>query len=291
MAQDLASGKGFWARYGFSRLPGSERAECRAVIFDKSAGRPAIARWERPVSEVESGASTAYRLGDSVLRAGSALGRGETASWDLTWNGGSSGAFRLVPPGLAGAGLLPAGYESVEGLIHATGEARVGDRSVRFDRAAAGVGHLWGSRGARGWRWARAVFERPDAPPTVFEILTAVAPLAAGIEVPMTAAYLLHGGKHYPAVGLLAALRADSALDGKTWSFRVTCAGLPVEGECRLDEICVAEFPFDGPRGVKGVCRTSMTGAMKLSIQGPEGLVMLVTEDRAIVEFAESPTN
>jgi len=287
MAQDRDSGRGFWARYGLSRLPGRERAECRAVIFDKSVGAPLVARWERPAGEAVSGDAVAYRLGESFLVDGRSVGRDADASWDLTWNASSAGALRLVSPVLSGTGLLCAGYEAVEGLIRLSGAVRVGDRSVRFQDAAAGVGHLWGVRGARGWRWARAVFERPGSSSTVFEILTATAPLAAGLEIPMTAAYLVHDGLRYPAVGLIAALTARSVLDGKTWGFRVSCGELSVEGECRLDEAMAVGFPYDGPSGAKGTCRTSMTGAMKLRIRGEGTSADLSTEDRAIVEFAE----
>lgn len=287
MVQDQASGRGFWARYGLSRRPGAERAECRAVLFDKTAGRPTIARWERPIGEVESGPTTAYRLGDCVLTDGRASGRSDAASWDLSWKAAPGGGFRFVPAFLAGGGF-PAGYEAVEGLISAAGEARVGGSAVRFEHASAGIGHLWGARGARGWRWARAVFERPGSPPTVFEILTAVAPFAAGIEVPMTSAYLIHGGRRYPGVGLIAALSARSVRDGETWRFRASCGDMTVSGECRLDDMCVAEFPYDGPRGAQGLCRTSMTGAMKLRVLGGSVPVDLATPDRAIVEFAET---
>jgi len=123
--------------------------------------------------------------------------------------------------------------------------------------------------------------------PELEVILTATAPLAAGLEIPMTAAYLVHDGLRYPAVGLIAALTARSVLDGKTWGFRVSCGELSVEGECRLDEAMAVGFPYDGPSGAKGTCRTSMTGAMKLRIRGEGTSADLSTEDRAIVEFAE----
>ena len=63
MVFDPASRRGFWARYALSR----GRAQCRAVLFDKAAGRVASESWERPLEELESGASTAYRLGDFRL--------------------------------------------------------------------------------------------------------------------------------------------------------------------------------------------------------------------------------
>lgn len=283
MVQDRDSGRGFWARYGLSRLPGQEGAECRAVLFDKSVGAPLIARWERPVGEVSAGDAVAYRLGESSLAAGRSVGRDADASWDLAWNDDSVGALRLVPPVLRGTGLLGSGYEAVEGLVRMSGTVRVGDRSVRFQDGAAGVGHLWGERGARGWRWARAVFERPGHSSTVFEVLTAAVPLAAGVEVPMTSAVLVHDGLRYDAVGLLPSLRARSSFRDGLWTFRVFCGELAVEGECGLDESCVAEFPLGSS---SGLCRTSMTAVMKLRVRGEGVEVDLATGDRAIVEFA-----
>jgi hypothetical protein len=277
MASDPASKRGFWARYAVTR----ERAECRAVLFDKAAGRLAAERWERPRTEVESGPETAYRLGPFALARGRATG----PSWDLSWPAAEAGTTGFAPPFLSGAGLVRAGYESAEGLVRVTGEARVGGLSARFEDAAAGVGHLWSPRGARSWRWARAVFTRPEGT-TVFELLTAEAPLPGALRVPLTAARLVHEGRDLSSAGVLASLGARSELRDGTWSFRVRFGGVVAEGECRLDESLAAEFPYDSPSG-PGVCRTSMTGAMRLTLrEGGFLLTELETGDGAIVEFA-----
>ncbi|MDD5304362.1 MAG: hypothetical protein PHS14_14790 [Elusimicrobia bacterium] len=278
MVCDPASRRGFWARYALSR----GRAQCRAVLFDKAAGRVAAESWERPLSELESGSATAYRLGDLRLARGCAAG----PSWNLSWPEAEVGALGFAPPLLTGAGLLSAGYEAAEGLVRVTGEVRVDGLTARFTNAAGGVGHLWSPRGARGWRWARAVFERPGGT-TVFEILTADAPLPGRLSAPLTAARLVHEGRSLSSVGALASLRARSELRGGTWSFRVRFGGVVAEGECRLDSGLIAEFPYDAPAG-RGVCRTSMTGSLRLSVrEGGFPLAELETPEGAIVEFAE----
>jgi len=277
MASDPAARRGFWARYAVSR----GRAQCRAVLFDKAAGRAAIETWERPAEEIESGPATAYRLGDLSLARGRAAG----PSWDLAWPAAEAGPASFAPPFLSGAGLVRAGYESAEGLVRVTGEARVGGLAVRFEGAPAGVGHLWSPRGARSWRWARAVFARPEGE-TVFELLTAEAPLAGSLSVPMTAARLVHQGRDLSSAGVLASLGARSELRGGTWSFRVRFGGVVAEGECRLDGPLAAEFPYDSPSGA-GVCRTSMTGAMRLTLrEGGFLLAELDSPEGAIVELA-----
>lgn len=277
MVSDPASRRGLWARYAVSR----GRAQCRAVLFDKAAGRAAIETWERPAGEVESGPATAYRLGSHSLARGRAAG----PSWDLAWPAAEAGAMSFAPPFLSGAGLVRAGYESAEGLVRVTGEARVGGLGARFEGAPAGVGHLWSPRGARSWRWARAVFARPEGE-TVFELLTAEAPLAGSLSVPMTAARLVHQGRDLSSAGVLASLAARSALRGGTWSFRVRFGGVVASGECRLDESLCAEFPYDAPSG-PGVCRTSMTGAMRLTLrEGGFLLAELDSPEGAIVELA-----
>lgn len=277
MATDPSARRGFWARYAVSR----GGAQCRAVLFDKTAGRVALETWERPAAEVESGPATAYRLGSFSLARGRAAG----PSWDLSWPEAEAGTMAFAPPFLAGAGLVRAGYESAEGLVRASGEARVGGLSARFERAPAGVGHLWSPGGARSWRWARAVFARPDGD-AVFELLTADAPLLGPLSVPLTAARLVHQGRDLASAGLLASLSARSELRGGAWSFRVRFGGVVVEGECRLDESLRAEFPYDSPSG-PGVCRTSMTGAMRLTVrEGGFLLAELDSPEGAIVELA-----
>lgn len=277
MASDPAARKGFWARYARS----GGLARCRAVLFDKAAGRLAAESWERPLAGIESGPETAYRLGDFALARGRATG----PSWDLAWPEAEVGTLAFVPPLLAGAGLVRAGYEAAEGLARVTGEARVGDLAARFEGAPAGVGHLWSPRGARGWRWARAVFARPEGT-TVFELLTAQAPVLGGLSLPLTAARLVHQGRDLSSTGALASLSARSELRDGTWSFRVRFGGVVAEGECRLDEALVAEFPYDSPSG-SGVCRTSMTGALRLAVrEGGFLLAELETADGAIVELA-----
>lgn len=280
MVFDPSSRRGFWARYALSR----GRAQCRAVLFDKAAGRVASESWELPLEELESGASTAYRLGDFRL----ARGRARGPSWDLSWPEAEVGTLGFAPPLLAGAGLIRAGYEAVEGLVRISGEAKADGLTARFERAAGGVGHLWSPRGARGWRWARAVFERHGGT-TVFELLTADAPLMGRLSVPLTAARLVHEGRSLDSVGALASLSARSELNDGTWSFRVSFGGVVAEGECRLDEGLAAEFPYDAPGG-RGVCRTSMTGAMRLTLrEGGFILAELDSPEGAIVEIA-TPT-
>lgn len=277
MASDPAARRGFWARYAVSR----GRAQCRAVLFDKAAGRAAVETWEAPAGEVESGPETAYRLGGLSLARGRAAG----PSWDLSWPAAEAGPMSFAPPFLSGAGLVRAGYESAEGLARVTGEARVGGLSARFEGAPAGVGHLWSPRGARSWRWARAVFAGPEGE-TVFELLTAEAPLAGSLSVPMTAARLVHQGRDLASAGVLASLAARSGLRDGTWSFRVRFGGVVAEGECRLDEGLCAEFPYDSPSG-PGICRTSMTGAMRLTLrEGGFLLAELDSPEGAIVELA-----
>lgn len=277
MVQDQAARRGFWARYAVSR----GRAECRAVLFDKAAGRAEAERWERPAGEVESGLATAYRLDGFSLAKGRAAG----PSWLLTWPEAEVGLLGFAPPFLSGAGLVAGGYEAVEGLVRVSGEARVGGLTARFADAPAGVGHLWSPRGARGWRWARAVFPHPGGA-TVFELLTADAPVLGRLSVPLTAARLVHGGRAHACVGVLASLRSRSGLDHGTWSFRARLGAVVVEGECRLDEGLCAEFPYESPSG-PGACRTSMTGSMRLTLT-EDGFppVELSSPEGAIVELA-----
>lgn len=281
MVFDRASRKGFWARYALARGAGESRARCRAVLFDQAAGRVGSELCDLPHSELESGETTVYRLGDWTLSRGRAAG----PSCRLSWPDAEVGALGFAPPSLAGAGLLNAGYEAVEGLVRVTGEARVDGLSARFEGAPGGVGHLWSPRGARGWRWARAVFERPEGT-TVFEILTSDAPLFGRWSVPLTGARLVHEGRSLGAVGALASLRARSELRDGVWSFRVDFGGVLAEGECRLDEGLVAEFPYDAPGG-SGHCRTSMTGSLSLTLrEGGFILAELKNDDGAIVEIA-----
>lgn len=277
MVQDIAARRGFWARYAVSR----GRAECRAVLFDKAAGRAEAERWERPAGEVASGLATAYRLDGFSLAKGRAAG----PSWDLTWPEAEVGLLSFAPPLLGGAGLVRGGYEAVEGLVRVTGEARVGALAARFAEAPAGVGHLWSPRGARGWRWARAVFPRPGGT-TVFEILTADAPVLSRLSVPLTAARLMHEGRSYACVGVLASMRSRSALNDGAWTFRARLGAVVVEGDCRPDESLAVEFPYESPWG-PGACRTSMTGSMRLTVkEDGRPPVELSSPEGAIVELA-----
>ncbi len=277
MVSDPAARIGFWARYAVSR----GRAECRAVLFDKAAGRAAVERWERPAAEVESGPATAYRLGEFFL----AKGRAEGPSWLLTWPEAEAGLLRFAPPLLSGAGLVRGGYESVEALTRVSGEARVDGLTARFAGAPAGVGHLWSPRGARGWRWARAVFPLSGGT-TVFEILTADAPLIGGFSVPLTAARLVREGRALSCAGALASLGARSELRDGVWSFRVRLGGAVAEGECRLDESLAVEFPYESPAG-PGACRTSMTGSMRVTLEeGGRPSAVFSAPENAIVELA-----
>lgn len=277
MILDPARRRGFWARYALA----GGRAQCRAVLFDKDAGRAAVRRWDLPLAELESGPGTAYRLRDFRLARGRASGPG----WDLSWPDAEVGTLAFAPPFLTGAGLVRAGYEAAEGLVRVSGEAEVDGLAASFAGAAGGVGHLWSPRGARGWRWARAVFPGA-AGATVFELLTAEAPLPGGLSFPLTAARLVHAGRSLSCVGVLASLRSRSELRDGTWSFRVRFGGVVAEGECRLDDTLAAEFPYDFPGG-SGACRTSMTSYLKLSLrEGGFALAAFETSDGAIVELA-----
>lgn len=279
MVSDPAARRGFWARYAAS----GGVARCRAVLFDKAAGRAAVKTWELPLPDLEDGPATACRLPGFSLARGRAAGPG----WDLTWPAAEVGTLGFSPPLLSGAGLVRAGYEAAEALVRVGGTANVDGLEARFTDAAGGVGHLWSPRGARGWRWARGVFERPEGT-TVFEVLTADAPLLGSLSFPLTAARLVHGGRSLSSVGVLASLRASSELRDGVWSFRVRFGGIVAEGECRLDDGLAVDFPYDAPGG-SGTCRTSMTGSMRLSLrEGARAPALLETADGAIVELARA---
>lgn len=284
-ANDPGTRSAAWVRYVFERGRAGARASCWYVLFDAQAGEVVSGKWERDAQELVSGPLSPFRLGDSRVEPGRLVGAGpDGAHWDLSWKDGAAPGFSFVPPVLSG--FLPSGYAAPVSLGRFTGNVAAGGLKMEFKDAPGSIGHLWGPRMAESWRWAHAFIEGKDGG-TVFELLTARVLLGPLRSPQLTTAHFWHGGRHYPSVGLLSALRSASRREGDRWLFRIDFGEFVVDGECSPAPGMSVALPYRSPDGRALTCHNSKTGSMRLSILRPgREAEVLSTPDQAAVEFA-----
>lgn len=283
-ANDPRTRSAAWVRYVFERGTEGARASCWYVLFDAPSGRIVSGRWERDASELLSGPSSPFRLGDSRLEPGRLVGAGPDASWELSWENGTAPGFIFAPPVLAG--ILPSGYAAPVSLGRFNGSVTAGGLKLDLKDAPGSIGHLWGPRMAESWRWAHAAFAGIDGA-SAFELLTARVLLGPFRSPELTTAHFWHGGRHYESVGLAAALRNASGRDGERWLFRIDFGEIVVEGECSPAPGMSVALPYRSPDGRALTCQNSKTGAMRISILRPgREAEVLSTPDQAAVEYA-----
>ena len=264
----------FWIRYTLfspAGRPGDARGELWAIVFDGESGRHHVAKQELPFSERCAFASDrlAVTVGDARLEPGrltGAAGDGaDRITWDLTWQGGGSPLF-LLPLGLYDARLPRA-----KSLVGAPGCAyrgsiRAGDREIPIDGWVGSQNHNWGTRHTDRYAWGQvAGFD--GAEDSFLEVATARLRFGPAWTPPITPLVLRHRGEEIALRSIHQALRADAAVEGFSFRFRASAAGIELEGHLSAPPADFVGLRYENPPGGDKHCLNTKIAACELTLR------------------------
>jgi hypothetical protein len=282
---DPRTGAAFWLRWWLER-GASATASCRLISY-RAGSAPARSSLSRPMAEL--GANGHFSLGACSLGDGVATGHLPGASWSLRWTEEDMPRFSFVPAPLGALGLAGSEYVSAPALARFSGRIETADgASYDLSDAPGMIGHSWGKRMAKTWRWAHAVFPSASGTPTVFEVLSARVSVLGWTSPWLTSANLWHDGKCYSCGGLSDAFAAKTERQGSAWAFAVALKGARASGTFSLDPEATAGVELEAPDGSLRACLNTKIGAGRLRLELPgEPPLELECAGTAAVEFVD----
>jgi hypothetical protein len=264
---DAATGVGFWVRYTLL-APDEGEPSCSLWFLAMDPARGVTARKGTfPIEELKTGGDPfRLELGSGTLTDGSAEGELEDAQWSLRWSPGRG--YEHVRPSLQRFATtvlcLPHGDVGIEGFVRYAG------RTLELDGARGAQAHLWGSKHAASWSWARcgdlrASDGRPVADTFVDGVSVRVKRF--GMEL----------GPFTPVVGRIAnddfastsgrrVLSNHSSFGPERWRFEALGDGRKLVVEVEADRRLLAGVVYSDPDGQSAYCYNTEAASMRLEV-------------------------
>lgn len=282
------TGQGFWLRF-ITEAPLDGRGESRGELwfarFDPARPEKTFAIHKRfPWSQIASsekpfGVEIAGRKLGHDHSFGELAGDGHEVRWDLRWVPGAR-TLRLLPDVMyRKGGLGETTVQSPNPRVPLSGKLVVDGEELTFDRAIAGQTHLWGTKHAYSWTWARCA-EFTGAPDGHLELLGVRLQRRELTLPPMTLVCLdLDGERH----------RMNQfrhvPMNRATWRVgQVTFTGwsptVKVEGELTCTPEQMVNAPYFDPDGTELYCANTEIGDARLTVYRRSG--MRWVEDRRL---------
>jgi hypothetical protein len=283
---DPGTGLGVWVRYTLE-APLHGEPSCALWFAAMDPDRGVTARKATlPIADMTAaGDPFSLRIGEAELTDTSATGAFEDVSWELRWNPGR--AYEPVPGPLQRFAstvlLLPHGDVGVEGQV------RIGDRSVDITGARGGQAHLWGTRHATTWAWARCSdFRSEGGEPVNDTFVDGVSARVRRFGRDVGPSTLLVGRIEGQDLRSTALLSRHTTFGPTGWRFEATAGGRKLIGEVEPDRRLLAGVTYHDPDGEPAYCYNSEAASMRLEVRdrGNRRLTLL-GDGRAHFEFGQ----
>ncbi len=274
---DPGTGVGLWIRYTMlAPVAGrTEEPTCALwfAVMDPSPGarEPVLARKVSfPIERLDAhGDPFRLDLDGACLTDGSMAGAVKDAWWELRWVPAAR-AHRPVHPALERLGLA----QTVLALPHASvaieGSVGFGERRIDFANARGGQAHLWGTKHATSWAWARCSdLVSPDGDPaseSFFDGVSAVVTRIGRQIGPNTPMVGRLAGRELRSTSPLRILANRSRFNADGWEFEARGAALKVVGAVSARREQLVGVTYHDPDGQEAYCYNSETASVKLEV-------------------------
>lgn len=268
---DPASGIGIWVRYTLE-APLAGDASCAlwfAAMAPAGQSRVTARKQTLPIAEL-SFEREPFRLqiGAAELTDTSASGAFEDVSWDLSWAPGR--AYEPVPA------LLRPFASTVLVLAHGdtavTGRCEFAGRTLELAGARGGQTHLWGTKHAQSWSWARCSdFRTESGEPVADTFIDGVSAYVRRFGRELGPAILLAGridGQDFRA-STMRSRTSTFGLEG--WRFTATVGGRKLVAEIEPDRNLLAGVTYHDPDGEPAYCYNSEAASIRLEVHDGGG--------------------
>ncbi|PRX46573.1 hypothetical protein B0I33_107150 [Prauserella shujinwangii] len=251
---DPATGTGFWVHHELVAPAGGGAPHLHgwATAFPQD-GPPVFARFG-PHDWTEPAAGHVLGTPAATVTPHRLTGSAGTLSWDLAGDG-EAGTLFTFPRWAWRTGVLPGAQVVPQPSARFTGEIRVGDRTLRVDRAPGATAHIYGHGNARRWAWLHADLGGGD----VAEVVAAVS-TRPGLRrlPPLPFVRLRVDGRDWPAGDpLLAALRLRADLALPTWRVHGRIGDHRLTIEVTQPPEHTVAVDYADPDGSPAVCRNT----------------------------------
>jgi hypothetical protein len=264
---DPTTGIGFWLRY--TLLAPHEGAPSCSVWFlamDPACGVTAR-KATLPISKLRTDADPfRLQIGSAEVSDGTASGEVEDAQWSLRWNPGRR--YEHVRPALQPLATtvlcLPHGNVGFDGQIRYDGQA------VELDGARGAQAHLWGTKHAAGWAWARCstlLASDGEPAPDTFADGVSVRVRRFGRELgPFTLVVGRIGAEDFASTSAWRALTNRSSFAPDRWRFEALSDRRKLIAEVEADRRLLAGVTYHDPDGQPAYCYNTETASMRLGV-------------------------
>lgn len=274
---DPSSGVGLWIRYTML-APLADRGEeptC-ALWFLMMDPRPeaqaaTLARKATFGIDQLAARTDPFRLdlAGASLTDGRMEGAVEDASWDLRWSPAAR-PHQPVRPALERLGLaqtvlvLPHADVAIEGSVEIAG------RRIEVARAGGGQAHLWGSKHATSWAWARCndlmTADGDPARGAFFDGVSVVVTRFGRRVGPNTPVVGHFGGRELRSTSPMRILGNRSRFGVDGWEFEAGDRSVKVVGAVSARREQLAGVTYHDPDGEEAYCYNSETASVRLEV-------------------------
>jgi hypothetical protein len=264
---DAATGIGCWIRY--TLLAPDEGAPSCALWFlamDPAAG--VTARKETfPIAQLTAHADPfRLQIGSGTLADGAAAGELEDAEWALRWSPGRR--YEHVRPALRP--LATTVLSLPHGDVAFTGKISYAGRTVDLDGARGAQAHLWGSRHAGSWAWARCgEFRTADGERAADTFVDGVSVRVDrfGRDLgPFTPVVGRIDGSDFASTSTWHVVSNSSSFGPEGWRFEALGRRRKLVGEVRADRSVLAGVVYSDPDGQPAYCYNTEAASMRLEV-------------------------
>lgn len=293
---DRGSGCGAWIRYTLT-APLDGRATCALWFLAMDPAAPPLAavvgrKATFPIAHLRATRAPFRLTVDAAeLDDTGMAGAFEDVAWDLRWE--REGAAREpVHPVLRRARIAKTVLVLPHPDVAVSGSLRWGDRALTLDRARGGQAHLWGTKHASRWAWARCGdFEgldgsaRPDTWIDGVSVVVARLGREVGPSTPLVGRF---GREDFASTSPARVVRNASRFGLTQWSFEARDGSRRICGEVTADRAGLAGVTYHDPDGELAHCYNGETATMRLQVW-EKGVLgdTLVAPGRAHFEYAQ----
>ena len=208
-------------------------------------------------------------LAGASLTDGTMAGAVEDARWDLRWAPAAE-PHHPVHPALERLGLaqtvlvLPHADVAIEGSVEVAG------RRIAVSDARGGQAHLWGSKHATSWAWARCndlvTADGHPAPGVFFDGVSVVVTRFGRRVGPNTPVVGHFGERELRSTSPMRILRNRSRFNADGWKFEASGRSLKVVGAVSARREQLAGVTYHDPDGAEAYCYNSETASVRLEV-------------------------
>ena len=278
---DPATGVGAWIRYTMVAPLAGTGAEATCSLWfltmdPRSGAQPTVARKKSfPVAQLQA-ENDPFRLSlpGATLSDGAMAGGFEDVAWELSWTPALR-PYQPVNPVLGSIGVA----KTVLVLPHADvvidGSLKVGSEDIPLAGVRGGQAHLWGSKHASTWAWARCSdLSGPDGAPALGAFFDGVSAVinrfgrSIGPNTPLVGRF---GGQDFESTSPFRIIRNRSRFGVDGWHFEAVAGARKLVGEVSADREQLAGVTYHDPDGEEAYCYNSETASVRLELQHRDG--------------------